>query len=470
MRVGILNGFKRQFSTSRCLSSVKPQICIVGAGPAGFYAAQHIVKHIPDAQVDIYERLPVPFGLVRFGVAPDHPEVKNVIHTFTKTAEQKNVRFLGNINLGTDVSVKELQNAYHSVLLTYGADENRRLNIPGENLDNVLSARNVVGWYNGTPWDKNLKIDLSGDTAAIIGQGNVAMDVARILLTPIDELKSTDITQYALEQIAASRIKKVHLIGRRGPLQAAFTIKELREMLKLNGLNTSFNRDDFFGIDKLVHSLPRPKKRITELMLNSIDVKKPGATKDFVLNFLRSPVEFLPKAGQSERSQVGCVKLAINILRGEDYTKEVAIATSQIEALDCDLAITSIGYKSVQADNEIPFDQKKGVVINSNYKVVDNFYASGWLATGPTGVILTTMSNAFATADVMMKEINSAIDKLPLKPGFEVIEHALKARNVQMVTWKDWEKIDEYEQQEGKKVGKPREKIVDIQEMLKIAA
>lgn len=272
-----------------------------------------------------------------------------------------------------------------------------------------------------------------------------------------------------MEQIAASRIKKVHLIGRRGPLQAAFTIKELREMLKLNGLNTSFNRDDFFGIDKLVHSLPRPKKRITELMLNSIDVKKPGATKDFVLNFLRSPVEFLPKAGQSERSQVGCVKLAINILRGEDYTKEVAIATSQIEALDCDLAITSIGYKSVQADNEIPFDQKKGVVINSNYKVVDNFYASGWLATGPTGVILTTMSNAFATADVMTKEINSAIDKLPLKPGFEVIEHALKARNVQMVTWKDWEKIDEYEQQEGKKVGKPRENIVDIQEMLKIA-
>lgn len=228
------------------------QISIIGGGPAGFYAAQQLVKLLPAATVDIYERLPVPFGLVRYGVAPDHPEVKNVINTFTKTAKHPRVNFYGNITLGKDVYLKELRNAYHAVLLTYGAEEDRKLGIQGEDFENVISAREFVGWYNGVPDNKDLTVNLNGENVAVIGQGNVAVDVARILLTPIDKLKETDITEYSLQRLSDSKVKKVTLVGRRGPLQVAFTIKELREMLNLPNVSTVFNRDDFSGVDKII--------------------------------------------------------------------------------------------------------------------------------------------------------------------------------------------------------------------------
>jgi len=200
------------------------KVCIVGSGPAGFYAAQYLLKNDSSLEVDIYEKLPVPFGLVRYGVAPDHPDVKNVINTFTNVAKSGRLNFVGNVSVGRDIELKELRKAYHAVVLAYGAAQDRWLGIPGENVSNVVAARNFVGWYNGHPENRNLQFDLNVETAAIIGQGNVALDIARILLTPVDSLRKTDIAEHALEALSRSRIKNVKIIGRRGPLQVGFSM------------------------------------------------------------------------------------------------------------------------------------------------------------------------------------------------------------------------------------------------------
>ncbi|XP_018564519.1 NADPH:adrenodoxin oxidoreductase, mitochondrial [Anoplophora glabripennis] len=464
MKVGNVSILKRFLSFQK----IKPKICIVGGGPAGFYAAQHLAKKLEqsESEIDIYERLPVPFGLVRFGVAPDHPEVKNVINTFSKTAENPCVRFLGNVNLGSDVSLAHLKNAYHIVLLTYGAEQGRKLDIPGENKKNVIEARKIVGWYNGIPWDSNLEIDLSGETAAIFGQGNVAIDVARVLLTPVDQLKKTDITQHALEVISRSKVKTIHLIGRRGPLQAAFTIKELREMLKLENCRTEWQPKDFEGISDCVPKLARPKKRITELMIKSVSEQKNSACdgNTFKPVFHRSPLEILGKTKVEE------VIVGINKLEGDDILNKKSLLTKDRETIKCDLAIPSIGYKSIQADKDIPFNFDRGVVKNTNGKIETGVYVSGWLGTGPTGVILTTMSNAFGVADLILHDVQAEKLINENKGGHEEIMELLHKNNVQVVTWKDWQKIDKYEEEEGRKVGKPREKIVSIEKMLQIAA
>ncbi|XP_072386920.1 NADPH:adrenodoxin oxidoreductase, mitochondrial isoform X1 [Diabrotica undecimpunctata] len=458
--------FRPNYLLNRFLSTktqIKPKICIVGAGTAGFYAAQRLLKKLNSPEIDIIEKLPVPFGLVRFGVAPDHPEVKNVINTFTKVAESQCVKFLGNVSLGSDITLDQLRSAYHVVLLTYGADESRKLNIPGESLKNVIEARKIVGWYNGTPWDKNLDIDLNGETATIFGQGNVAMDVARILLSPVDDLKKTDITEYALESLSRSKIKTVYLIGRRGPLQAAYTIKELREMLKLPNCSSIWRSNDFTGISEHLSILSRPKKRITELMLKAVSENNIKGDKTFRPIFHRSPLEL------TGSSKVEKVVLGINKLDGSDVLTQTAVLTDQIEELKTDLAIPSIGYKSVQVDNGIPFDFKKGVVQNSSSKVDRGLYVSGWLGTGPTGVILSTMGNAFEVADKIVDDINKEnLVDVP-KEGYEQLRKIINEKNIQTVNWQQWEKIDKYEQDKGAKLGKPREKIVDIRKMLAVA-
>ncbi|XP_031700111.1 NADPH:adrenodoxin oxidoreductase, mitochondrial-like isoform X2 [Anarrhichthys ocellatus] len=233
---------------SRLHDDCSTKVCIVGSGPAGFYTAQHLIKARQDVEVDIYERLPVPFGLVRFGVAPDHPEVKNVINTFTQTARQSRCHFYGNVSVGTDVSVEELRHAYHAVILSYGAEGNRSMGVPGEDLAGVHAAKDFVGWYNGLPSCRELRPDLSCETAVILGQGNVALDVARVLLAPLDILKKTDITQPALEALAESQVRRVLIVGRRGPMQVACTIKELREMVNLPNTRPELMAADFEGV------------------------------------------------------------------------------------------------------------------------------------------------------------------------------------------------------------------------------
>lgn len=454
-------------------TSIQKRICIVGAGPAGFYAAQYMLKHLENSQIDIVEKLPVPFGLVRFGVAPDHPEVKNVINTFTKTAENPRVRFLGNLILGKDFTVSELRERYHAVLLTYGADQDRCFEIPNESLTNILSAREFVAWYNGLPGFENLHPDLSGKTLTLLGQGNVAVDVARIVLSDVDELKKTDITEYALEALSRSNIKRVLLVGRRGPLQAAFTIKELREMLKLPTCSTVWRSSDFHHVAEHLPTLARPRKRITELMLKNLSEQNSSTTVDrsFVPIFFRSPIKF------NGTDRVQSIEYEIN-----ELADDRAIPTGERETIETDLVCRSIGYKSSNLDKDLNFDVRRGCVANVAGRVLkkiltgsdqtiddieDKFenglYSSGWLATGPSGVILTTMNNSFGVADVICKDFrNNVIRVKEAKPGLELI-------GKQAVSWDGWRAIDAEEIRRGADKGKPREKIVKVDSLLSIA-
>ncbi|XP_078692035.1 NADPH:adrenodoxin oxidoreductase, mitochondrial-like [Branchiostoma floridae x Branchiostoma belcheri] len=454
-----------------------PHVCIVGSGPAGFYTAQHILKNHKTARVDIYEKLPVPFGLVRFGVAPDHPEVKNVINTFTNTAANDRCSFLGNVTVGKDVTVAELRQAYDAVIMSYGADADKEFGIPGENLPGVYSARAFVGWYNGLPQDKHLAPMLDTDTAVVLGQGNVALDVARILLTPLSILKKTDITDHAAAALETSQVKTVYIVGRRGPLQTAFTIKELREMTKLPDCRPVLDPDDFTGLDDKVKSLQRPRKRLTELLIKTAQTggttaqetqRLDQASREWGLKFLRSPLEILPT---EDGTRISAIRLGVNKLEGSDSSAQ-AIPTGETEVLSCGLVLRSIGYKSVPIDETVPFDSQKGVIPNTAGRVTGckGLYCSGWVRRGPTGVILTTMTDGFETGKAVVDDLTTGV----LQPrggvrGQEWIQPLLHKKGIQAVTFEDWNKIDNEEMMRGERVGKPREKIVEVKEMLQVA-
>ncbi|KAM6473341.1 NADPH:adrenodoxin oxidoreductase, mitochondrial isoform 1-T1 [Liasis olivaceus] len=464
-------GIKRLLSTAE----FRPRICIVGSGPAGFYTAHHLLKHHKLTQVDIYEKLPVPFGLVRFGVAPDHPEVKNVINTFTQTARSDRCSFSGNVTVGRDVTVEELQKAYHAVVLSYGAEDNRTLGIPGEDLEGVYTARAFVGWYNGLPENRDLKPDLNSETAVILGHGNVALDVARILLSPLEILRKTDITEESFSALASSKVKRVCLIGRRGPLQVAFTIKELREMINLPGVRPLLDPADFRDLGDAIKDIPRPKKRLTELMAKTaleepseeVGGRWASASKEWRLKFLRSPLEVLPTI---DGKRARAIQLAVTRLEGAgDAVK--AVPTGEVEELRSGLVFSSIGYKSLPIDPAVPFDSKRGVIPNNSGRVLGapGLYCSGWVKRGPTGVIITTMNDSFDTAQSVLEDLQSgALELSGAKEGFDLVSHILRSRGVHPVSFLDWEKIDAVEVARGKLSGKPREKIVDQEEMLEL--
>ncbi|XP_075702564.1 NADPH:adrenodoxin oxidoreductase, mitochondrial isoform X2 [Rhinoderma darwinii] len=466
-------------SLGRGLSSRSqaPQICIVGSGPAGFYTAQNLLKHHTQAIVDIYEKLPVPFGLVRFGVAPDHPEVKNVINTFTQTALSERCNFLGNVSVGRDVTVEELQKAYHAVVLSYGAEDKRELGIPGEQLQGVYSARDFVGWYNGLPDNRHLSPDLSSETAVILGQGNVALDIARMLLSPLELLKKTDVTQPALEALSHSRVKRVLLIGRRGPLQVAFTIKELREMINLPETRPVNDPTDFQGLGDILKDLPRPRKRLTELLVK-LALETPGekeatrrvqSNREWGLRFFRSPVAVVPS---EDGKRAAGVQLSVTRLEGSGENA-IAVPTGEIEDISCGLLFSSIGYKSVPISPGVPFLPKKGVIPNSMGRVqgAPGLYCSGWVKRGPTGVIATTMADSFDTAEALLQDIKSgALNFSDPRAGASAIRELLLLRGIQAVSFSDWEKINAVETAQGLEVGKPREKILDTEEMLQLVS
>nr|XP_025855489.1 NADPH:adrenodoxin oxidoreductase, mitochondrial isoform X1 [Vulpes vulpes]XP_025855491.1 NADPH:adrenodoxin oxidoreductase, mitochondrial isoform X2 [Vulpes vulpes] len=471
---GSTPSFRQQFSTQE----QPPQICVVGSGPAGFYTAQHLLKHHPRAHVDIYEKQLVPFGLVRFGVAPDHPEVKNVINTFTQTARSGRCAFRGNVVVGRDVAVPELQAAYHAVVLSYGAEDHRALEIPGEELPGVFSARAFVGWYNGLPENRELAPDLSCDTAVILGQGNVALDVARILLTPPEYLEKTDITEAALGVLRQSRVKTVWIVGRRGPLQVAFTIKELREMIQLPGTRPILDPTDFLGLQDRIKEVPRPRKRLTELLLRTA-TERPGAeeaarqasaSRTWGLRFFRSPQQVLPSP---DGRRVAGIRLAVtrleSPLQGVGEAAR-AVPTGDSEDLPCGLVLSSVGYKSRPIDPSVPFDSKHGVIPNMEGRVIDvpGLYCSGWVKRGPTGVIATTMTDSFLTGQMLLQDLKAGLLPLGPRPGYVAIEALLSSRGVRPVSFSDWEKLDAEEVSRGKGAGKPREKLLDPQEMLRL--
>ncbi|KAG0171649.1 hypothetical protein DFQ28_000647 [Apophysomyces sp. BC1034] len=462
----------RAFTTAAA-AAAPFRLAVVGSGPAGFYTSHRLLKEWSEVSIDMYDSLPVPHGLVRFGVAPDHPEVKNVMSTFDKVAEDSRFRFLGNVHVGQHLTVPELKQHYDAILFSYGASEDRRLGVPNEDVYGVDSARAFVGWYNGHPNHRELKLPLDDtDTAVVIGQGNVALDVARILLSPIDELRKTDITEYALEALSKSRIRHVHVVGRRGPLQASFTSKELREQMALPGV--SFRADYSFIKSEIEAATPilsknRPLKRLMGLLEKGSPTS--GVDRSWSLQFLRSPSDIITN---SDRSSVKGIRYEVNRLDGP-LDQRRAVGTGVFETQECGLVLRSIGYKSLPIEG-LPFDERQGRVPNRYGKVLDGdgevpgIYTAGWLKRGPTGVIVSTMTDAYETADTIVEDLKQGKAMLhgQHKGGADGVMSLLKDRGSRPVSYDDWKAIEAAEFAAGAKIGKPREKYHRVEDMLAV--
>nr|GMD16638.1 NADPH:adrenodoxin oxidoreductase, mitochondrial isoform X1 [Ipomoea batatas] len=480
----MLRCLSRSFTT---VSSTSPRVCIVGSGPAGFYTADKILKAQEEAQVDIIDRLPTPFGLVRSGVAPDHPETKTVTNQFSRIVQDGRCSFLGNVSLGSSISLSELRDLYDVVVLCYGAESDRALGIPGEDLTGVYSAREFVWWYNGHPDCRNLAPDLKNtDTAVVVGQGNVALDVARVLLRSTSELAKTDISSHALAALEESCIRKVFVVGRRGPVQASFTAKELREILGIKNLYIHIEEADLHKTpaDEEVLKNNRINRRIHELLSKAAISTAPYPTpgqRELHFVFFRKPERFLESDARS--GHVAGVKFERTIIREDVGSgKQIAVGTGQFDDLECRLVLKSIGYKSVCVEG-LPFDPQNGIVPNIRGRVLSDstgdltevekgLYVCGWLKRGPTGIIATNLYCAEETVASISEDIKKGI--LPStsgssKPGREGLLRLLDSRNSTVILFEGWQKIDAEEKRRGLLKNKPREKLTSWEELLEVA-
>ncbi|KAK1693762.1 hypothetical protein QYE76_010459 [Lolium multiflorum] len=475
------------FSTTASVASTREplHVCVVGSGPAGFYTAEKMLKGHEGAQVDIIDRLPTPFGLVRSGVAPDHPETKIVVNQFSRVAANARCSFFGNVTLGSDVSLSELRKTYDIVVLAYGAESDRSFGIPGEDLRGIHSAREFVWWYNGHPDMCNLAPDLKNtDSAVVLGQGNVALDVARVLLRCTTELASTDIAGYALDALRSSTIRKVFLVGRRGPVQAACTGKELREILGLKNVHVCIKEADLVTspADKEEMRNSRIKRRVHELLSKAATVhqeKSNDDRKELHFVFFRKPTRFLPS---EDGTTVGAVELEKTLLKDDGITgKQVAVGTGEFEDLKCGLVLKSIGYKSLPIEG-LPFDKYRGVVPNLRGRILSNesetatvepgLYVVGWLKRGPTGIVATNLHCAEETVASILEDEKKGVlvaSSDSKRQGRRGLLEILEQKNTRYVPFHDWEKIDSKEKTAGQLKNKPREKITAWDELLKAA-
>ncbi len=442
------------------------RVAIVGSGPSGFYTAEDILRQNPHVKVDMFDKLPVPFGLVRYGVAPDHPKIKNVTKIYEKTASNLKFSFFGNVTVGKNISVFELKKFYDAVVFAYGAESDRHLGINGEDLVGSYTATEFVAWYNGHPDFQDHHFDFSHEVAVIVGNGNVAMDVARILCKTTDELKNTDITQNALDVLAESRIKEVHVYGRRGPVQASFTAPEIREMGDLADCYPVVDPQDLQLNESSAKELDMAenawRRKNYEIMQQFLKIDPQGRKRKFVLHFGRSPVEILGKG------RVQKAKFEINKLTGEPNQQKVR-GMGQFEEIDCGVFFRSVGYAGLPIKG-LPFSVQAGVVPNQAGRVMDSeqiftgWYVSGWIKRGATGVIGTNKPDAQETVKCLLEDIDHLN---PCEnPSTDELIKFLKNREVIAVTFQDWKKIDAAEIERGLKIGKPREKFTRVTGML----
>ncbi|CAO2822880.1 unnamed protein product [Amaranthus hypochondriacus] len=407
------------------------------------------------------------------------------MNQFTKVAKNDRCMFLGNVNLGSTVSLKQLRDLYHVVVLAYGAESDRVLGIPGEDLKGIYSAREFVWWYNGHPDCRNLAPDLqSTDTAVILGQGNVALDVARILLRPTAELAVTDIASHALAALEKSSIRKVYLVGRRGPVQAACTAKELREILGIKNLYINIQESDLrtSPVDEEEMRKSRIRKRVYELLCKAAiarPVNSPATgQRELHFVFFRKPDRFLES--EKKNGYVAGVHFEKTTLKA-DSGRQLAVETGEFEDIECGLVLKSIGYKSVRVDG-LPFDPDRGVVPNSRGRVLrsasgddmlleEGLYVCGWLKRGPTGIIATNLYCAEETVACIMEDLAHGPLKSTAsspKSGREGLLHLLDDRTVTVLPFSAWEKIDSEEKTRGSIKDKPREKLCSWEELMKV--
>jgi len=442
------------------------RVAIIGSGPSGFYSAEALFKQEINVKVDMFDKLPVPFGLVRYGVAPDHLKIKNVTKVFEKTASNPKFSFFGNVTVGKNISVFELNKFYDAVIFAYGAESDRQLGISGEDLVGSYTATEFVAWYNGHPDFQDHHFDFSQEVAVIVGNGNVAMDVARILCKTPEELKGTDISQHALEVLAESKIKEVHVYGRRGPVQASFTAPEIKEMGELADCYPVVNPKDMELIEASQKELEDPanagRKKNYEIMQHFLSIAPNGRKRKFVLHFGRSPVEIIGKG------RVQKVRFEINKMTGEPNKQKVR-GTGKFEEIDCGIFFRSVGYVGLPIKG-LPFSAQAGVVPNQSGRVMDSeqiftgWYVAGWIKRGATGIIGTNKPDAEDTVKSLLEDLEH-LNPCEV-PSTEEVVKFLKDREVRMVTFEDWKKIDAAEIERGVKLGKPREKFARVTGML----
>jgi ferredoxin--NADP+ reductase len=439
---------------------VTRRVAVIGAGPSGFYASHQLLD--AGCAVDLFDLLPTPYGLVRAGVAPDHPKIKSVTRVFDNTAAHDDFRFYGGVELGADVTRAELRQRYHALIYAMGTAVDRRLGIAGEDRPGSVAATDFVAWYNGHPGFADHDFPLHVQCAVVVGNGNVAIDVARMLALDPRELAPTDTADHAIERFRAASVEHVIVLGRRGPAHAAFTTHELRELGDLRRADVMVHPED------LEHELPgemsSAAQRNLQLLREYADRPARGRSHRVELRFFRSPVELL---GDDDAGHVQGLRVVKNeIVDGR------ALPTDQHEVIECGLVVRSIGYRGRPLP-DVPFDHRSGLIPNAEGRVVDaagtplpGEYAVGWIKRGPSGVIGTNKKDALATVEKVRED--AAAGKLDAVEIAGDPDSWVRDRVPGLVTWAGWQAIDDHETTRGQAQGRPRVKLVRVPEMVAI--
>jgi ferredoxin--NADP+ reductase len=429
------------------------RIAVIGSGPGGFYVTEALLRSGAPLAVDMFERLPVPYGLVRFGVAPDHPKLKLVTAAFDRIAATPGFRFIGGVAVGRDVTIDELRESYDAVVLATGADVSRSLGVPGEDLSGSHHAGDFVAWYNGHPDYRDCHFDLDCEAATVIGHGNVALDVARILAKTADELRRTDIARHALEVLAESRVCEIHVVGRGKPSQAKFTAKELRDFLELDECDASVLDRDVTP-DDFTPENPQDAEMAEKLsLLGAFSQQVSTKRRRCVFRFGLSPFA----------------------IRGRGRVETIAFTqpdSPAIEDINCGLVFRSIGRRTTPLAG-VPYNEQGGVHANIDGRVADGssviagLYVCGWSKRGPSGTIGTNRGCGMATAEAVLADLKACAGQHTRDP--DALLARLRQRVARIVSYRDWVAIDAAEKRRGEPVGKPREKFVSVADMLAAA-
>lgn len=449
-------------------------VAVIGAGPAAFYAVEALLRDgPPNTHVDMFDRLPTPFGLVRHGVAPDHQKIKNVTKSFSQVAADPRFRFFGNVEFGRDLSLDDIRAHYHQVLFATGAQTDRRMGIPGEDLRSSHPATAFVAWYNGHPDFQDCQFDLSQERVVVVGVGNVAVDVARILCLSREEMEQTDMPRHVIEALSQSRVREVHLLGRRGPAQAAFTNPELKELGHLAEADLII-RPDEAALDELSRaeleaSGDRMLQRKVDMIAEFAARPPEGRKRQLFLRFFVSPVELTGDASGT----VKALKLVRTRLVASESGTLSAEPTGEFETIETGLVFRSVGYRGVPLPG-VPFHERWGVILNESGRVLDEasneplpgMYTSGWIKRGPSGVIGTNKPDSVETVAAMLEDAAAGRTFAPIESPREAYPAILEAGGLRCVTFDDWCRIDAVEQAQGAREGRPRAKLTSVAEML----
>jgi ferredoxin--NADP+ reductase len=453
---------------------VTQRVAVVGAGPAGFYACEDLLKR--GFEVDLYDVLPTPFGLVRAGVAPDHPKIKSVTRRYEKTAAEPGFRFFGGVELGSDIMRSDLFERYHAVIYAVGTSADNRLGIAGEDRPGSHAATEFVAWYNGHPDFADRAFDLSASRAVVIGNGNVAIDVARMLVLDPDEVSVTDTADHAIAGLASAQVEHVIMLGRRGPAQAAFTNPELLELGELKRSDVIVAPEEM-ELDEhsarwLEEHGDKTSRRNVEILTEYSQREPTGKSHRLELRFLRSPIEII---GDDEDGPVAGIRVMRNRIEPDDKGSLRAVPTGEEEVIECGLVMRSIGYRGIPLP-DVPFDERRGLIRNDDGRVTDDDgapvpgeYVVGWIKRGPSGVIGTNKKDASDTVARLLEDAEAGKLNEPADADRESVEAWLRSSVPGLVTWQGWQAIDRHETSAGEPHGRPRVKVVSVAEMRRLA-